>query len=308
MISRCLLNLFLAAVIAPRPGYAETGDDHHGHEDHPASVELSPAEMEEFGIETAVAGEGTIEVHVSLPGEVRPNDDRLAHIVPRYSGIVIDVRANIGQEVRRGDVLAVVESDDALTPYELKTLIDGTVIAKHITRGEAVSRDKDTYLIADLSSVWVDLTVYQRDIDRVRKGQEAQVYTGHEPAQASGVVSYITPVMDEATRTATARIVLPNPEGRWRPGMFVTARVLVASKKAAVVVPRTAIHSMDGDPVVFVETPEGFVPRNVTLGEQGRDDVEVVSGLEPGTRYVSVGGFTLKAELEKGGFDDGHAH
>jgi cobalt-zinc-cadmium efflux system membrane fusion protein len=269
---------------------------------------LSQDELTEFGIEVATAGEGLIEVYESLPGEVQPNDDRLAHIVPRYSGIVIDVLARIGDRVKRGDVLAVIESDNSLAPYELKTLIDGTVIAKHITHGEAVSRDKDTYLIADLSSVWVDLTVYQRDLDRIQIGQEAFIFTGHGPAEATGSISYITPVMDERTRTATARIILPNPRGEWRPGMFITAKVLIEKRQAAVAVPHTAIHTIDERPVVFVETDAGFHPQEVVLGQEGIQMIEITAGLEAGTRYVAVGGFTLKAELGKSAFGDGHGH
>ena len=195
-----------------------------------------------------------------------------------------------------------------MSPYELKTLIDGTVIAKHITRGEAVSRDKDTYLIADLSSVWVDLTVYQRDVDRIRVNQSARLYIGHDTPGSQGVINYITPVLDERTRTATARIVLPNPEGLWRPGMFVTARVIVEQRTARVGVPSTAIHTLNEQPVIFVETPDGFKPQVVTLGSAGLNATEILSGLEPGTRYVSVGGFVLKAELGKESLGDGHAH
>lgn len=310
---RLVLLLLTMGAVAMSAARAQTGhdDDHDhaaeaGHE--PRAVALSDAELEEFGIGIAEAGGGRIRSFVSLPGEVRPNDDRLAHIVPRYSGIVVEVHANIGDRVRRGDVLAVVESDDALTPYDLKTLIDGIVIAKHITRGEAVSRDKDTYLIADLSTVWVDLTVYPRDIRRVRVGQEASIFTGHTPAEAAGPISYITPVIDERTRTATARVVLPNPDGRWRPGMFVTALVPVESREVSVAVPRSAVHTMDGAEVVFVQTDAGFVPQPVVVGLEGEDQVEIVSGLEPGTPYVSVGGFTLKAEFGKHAFGDGHAH
>lgn len=313
-----ILTIVASAVLlgsAP-PTWAQHDDHDHGsegqearHDEHDEGlVVLSQEELEEFGIELATASEGTIEVYISLPGEIQPNDDRLAHIVPRYAGIVVDVRANIGDQVRQGDVLAIVESDDALTPYELKTLIGGTVIAKHITRGEAVSRDKDTYLIADLSSVWADLTVYQRDITTIRLGQEVFIYTGHGPVEATGTISYVTPVMDERTRTATARVVLPNPQLIWRPGMFITAKVLIEKRMAPVAVPHTAIHTIDEHPVVFLQTEEGFRPQEVTLGQEGVSHVEILAGLELGDRYVAVGGFTLKAELGKSAFGDGHAH
>ncbi|MFQ5426944.1 MAG: efflux RND transporter periplasmic adaptor subunit, partial [Gaiellales bacterium] len=262
----------------------------------------------EFGIVVVAAGPGTIERFVSLPGEVRPNADRLAHIVPRYSGIVTDVRAHIGDTVKEHQVLALIESDESLAPYELRTLIPGTIIAKHITLGEAVSRDVDTYVIADLGTVWVDLTVYQRDVARVRVGQQVLITSGHGLPTVSGTIGYVTPVVDETTRTATARVVLPNRDGAWRPGMFITARVLIGEDRVAVAVPRAAIHTFEDRTVVFLETPGGFTPEPVRLGRAGETHVEVLSGLEPGERYVSQGGFTLKAELGKAAFGEGHGH
>ncbi|MCA9726536.1 MAG: efflux RND transporter periplasmic adaptor subunit [Candidatus Eisenbacteria bacterium] len=282
-------------------------DEHDGHSEHDL-VRLPEHEIEEFGIVVASAGPGRVETTVELPGEVQPNADRLAHIVPRYSGIVQEVRARIGDQVQQGQVLAVLESDESLASFEVRTLISGTVIGKHITLGEAASRERDAFVIADLSTVWIDLTVYQRDLETIRPGQRADVFVGHDLVHDSGTVSYVTPVVDERTRTATARLVLPNPERKWRPGMFVTARVVVESEDVPLVVPRTALQTVEGRTAVFIETPDGFRPRPLQLGRHGESLVEVVAGIEPGERYVAEGGFTLKAELEKDSFGHGHAH
>lgn len=284
----------------------ETGED-QGHDDHDL-VRLTPAQLEEFGIEITTAGAGVIERRVELPGEVRPNADRLAHIVPRFAGIVTNVHARIGDTVKRGQVLAVIESDESLAPFDVKTLLSGTVIGKHIALGEAASRDRDAFVIADLSSVWIDLTVYQRDLTTIRVGQEARVYVGHDLVQDAGVISYVTPIVDEHTRTATARIVLSNDEHTWRPGMFVTADVTIERTDVPLVVPRTALHTFEGDTVVFIEGDEGFRPEPVSLGRHGETHVEVLSGLSVGDRFASDGGFTLKAELGKDSFGDGHGH
>lgn len=312
----------VAASAQPPPDHDDHGDhgDHEGHEDHgdhdgnaPAGdghevVRLGAREIEEFGIELAAAGPDTIDAWVALPGEVRPNADRLAHIVPRFSGIVTEVRANVGDRVREGQVLAIVESDESLAPFEVRTLIGGTVIGKHISLGEAVSRDRDTFVIADLSTVWADLTVYPRDLAHVRVGAPVHLYLGHEPAGTVERIRYVTPVVDEVTRTATARLELPNPDGAWRPGMFVTGRVLADRRVVPVAVPRTALHTHESRPVVFVEQDGAFRPRPVRLGREGADRVEIAEGLSAGERYVIRGGFTLKAELGKESFGDGHAH
>jgi len=270
-------------------------------------VRISKAELQEFGVEVSVAGPGKIETYVPLPGEVRPNENRVAHIVPRYSGIVTDVLVDIGDEVRKGQVLAIVESDQSLAPYEVRTLISGTVISRHVTFGEAVSRDKDAFVIADLSTVWIDLTVYQRDVARIEVGQKVLIHMGHHLVEGAGIISYVTPVVDEVTRTATARIVLTNGDRSWRPGMFVTGKVLVEEVTVPVAIPLTAPQTLGEKTVVFVETNGGFEPRQVKLGRGSETHVEVLSGLRPGVRYVSRGGFTLKAELGKESVGEGHA-
>ncbi len=297
----------IAYCMAAAVAWSQNKDEHDGHEGA-RIVKLTPEELREFGIETDIAEGGVIEQFLSLPAEIQPNADRLAHIVPRFPGIVTEVHAHLGDRVKTGQVLATIESDESLAPFHVKTLISGTVISKHITLGEAVSRESDMYVIADLNTVWVDVTLYQRDLERVRTGQMATIYVGHSPSKDAGAISYITPVVDETTRTATARIVLENKHGRWRPGMFVTAEVLIEKREVDVAIPKTALQTLDQHTVVFVETDGAFEAREITVGRTGGDLIEVLEGLRSGERYVSIGGFTLKAELGKDAFGDGHAH
>lgn len=301
-----VLALLLWTLSGPgRPVWAQ---DEHGDEHEEDLVRLSPAEMQEFNIQVAEAGPGVIVLTRSLPGEVKVNGNRIAHIVPRYSGIVTEVRVHVGDAVREGQVLAMIEGDESLAPYEMATFIAGTIIEKHMTLGEPVSRDSDSFVVADLSTVWIDITVYLRDLDLIKVGDETIVRAGSRNRSVSGKISYVTPVVDEHTRTATARMVIENPDGYWRPGMFVMAEVKTGEVAARVVVPSSAVHTLDGQSVVFVEDHGGFEPRPIDIGRKGNDQMEIVSGLEPGERYVTVGGFTLKAELGKDSLGDGHAH
>jgi len=285
--------------------------DHADHEgEHVDEVLMTAAERQEFGIETAAAGPGVIETRVKLPGEIHPNDDRLAHLVPRYEGIVTAVNVHEGDRVTKGQVLAVIESNETLVPYPLKTMIDGTVIAKHITLGEAAKPDQAPFVVADLSSVWLSLSIYQRDLDRIRPGERVWVHADDGAPPAEGVISYVTPIVRETTRTASARVVLDNADGRWRPGMFVVGEVEVARHDAAVAVPRSALFTVEGRAAVFVadRDGDGFLVRPVTVGVQDAALAEITAGLAPGETFVARGGFTLKAELEKASFGHGHAH
>lgn len=282
--------------------------DEHGEEsgdDGSSAVALSAEQRSAAGIEVAEVGPAAIDSGIELLGEVHPNGDRLAHITPRFPGIVREVRRNAGDRVVAGDVLAVIESSDSLAPYSLKTLIDGVILAKHLTRGEAVDREKQAFVVADLSSVWVDLSVYQKDLNRIAMGQRVRIHTVNEGPDAEGAISYLTPSVDQVTRTATARVVLENPERKFLPGMFVTAHTLDADA-AALAVPRDAIQTLEGRPVVFVETPAGFLPRVVTLGREGESRVEVFAGLAKGERIAVKNSFLLKAELAKAEAEDEH--
>jgi cobalt-zinc-cadmium efflux system membrane fusion protein len=278
--------------------------DEHEHGDEHEAPTFSVHDFEEAGVTLLVAGPGEVDLGVELPGEVRPNADRIAHVAPRFPGIAREVKKYVGDSVRAGDVLAVIESEN-LSTYELRAAFDGTVIDKHIAPGEAVSREETAYIVADLSSVWVILNVYQEALPQVRIGQPVWIRAANGSAEAESTVSYVAPIVDQATRTASARAVLPNPDGTWRPGLFVTATALTPVK-AAVAVPRTAVQTFEGRPTLFVADGDRFEPRAVTLGRLGRNFAEVTSGLAPGERYAADRSFLVKAELAKG--EAAHEH
>jgi cobalt-zinc-cadmium efflux system membrane fusion protein len=306
------VRLALAAIVVQMalvPGAgAQTGHDEEEHDDGHGLVVFSEADQKEFGIQTEVAAPGTIYSRINLPGEIHPNDDMLAHLVPRYDGIVTDVRARLGDQVSMGQVLAIIESDQSLAPYPLKTSIAGTVIEKHITLGEAASRDRVPFVVADLSTVWLDLYVSQRDIHAVHEGQTVAVNQGRTVWPIKGTIQYVAPVLDERSRTATARVVLDNAEGHWLPGMFVTATVQTGETLVPVAVPRSALFTMHGETVLFVAEDGGFEVRHVVTGRQDEFRLEITRGLQPDEVFVSQGGFTVKAEFEKTTFGDGHNH
>jgi cobalt-zinc-cadmium efflux system membrane fusion protein len=350
-------------------------------------VRLTAAELDEFEIRLATAAPGTLSVAVTLPGEVKVNQDRFAHIVPRIPGFVHSANKSVGDVVRAGEVLAVLDSRDladtksdylaglerlelaqatfqreeslfekkisseqeylearqglaearialrsarqkllalgfseiyiealpeqpehALVHYELTAPISGAVIERHISQGEALSADADAFAIADLSTVWVDLNVFQQDLDLVREGQPVDLVTTGGQLRGQGTIHYVRPIVGEETRTAMARVVLGNEDGRWKPGLFVSGTITVDAVAVSLVVPRSALIALDEGTVVFVETDGGLVPQPVTLGRETQTHVEITAGLTPGARYVARGGFALKAELEKGEHGEGHAH
>jgi cobalt-zinc-cadmium efflux system membrane fusion protein len=187
----------------------------------------------------------------------------------------------------------------SLAMYELRAPFAGTVVEKHCSLGEVLSGEMDAFVLADLSTVWVKITVYTQDMGRVRIGQAVQIRADGVGTTADGSVCYVAPVANEATRTLYARVDLPNPERQWRPGTFVTASVVLDRQAVPVVVPIDALQRFKSDSVVFVAEGEGFEPRTVTVGRMNGTRAEIIDGLKPGERYVVKGAVVLKAELGK---------
>ena len=311
--SHCTLFLLLAALtVACNASLEESAaEDSHAESEEEHSegvVQLSDAELAEFGIEVSSASAGRIATTVELPGEILPNQDRVAHIVPRFPGIVKSVKMSIGDIVKKGDTLATVESSESLSTYSVKSLLEGVVIARHVAVGESVTTERELFVVADLGEVWVDFQAFQKHIPVLASGQRVHISAGHGLPEAEALVSYISPVVDESTRTATVRAVLPNDDGRWRPGLFVTGRVETTAVDVPIAVPVTALQTVGEVPVVFVRDEDGFEPRPIHLGRRGPHFVEIRDGLSVGDSYVSVGAFTLKAELQRGELGEGHGH
>jgi len=180
--------------------------------------------------------------------------------------------------------------------------IDGTVIKRQVSLGQAVQPASDAFQVADLNRLWVLLDLFEKDLPYVRGGQQAEVRTEVYPGRSFPArVALIGNVIDEKTRTAPVRIEFDNSEGLLRPGQFVNATLRgdPSSAQAEVLaVPRKAVLTVEGKPLLFVEEPSGnFSRRPVELGPSGGTLVEIRSGVSEGERVAVDGGFLLKSEL-----------
>ena len=271
----------------------------------PDRVALTAEQPRAAGIGTALAGPATVRVLRPLSGRIVANEDALAHMAPRFPGIVRSVHKRVGDPVAKGDLLAVIESNESLHPYEIRAQLAGVVLERDVAPGEFVSTDRPILTVGNLSTVWVDLDVYRRDFAHLARGQRVEVDAedGRPPAEAS--ISYLAPIGAENTQTLVARAVLANGDGRWRPGQFVSAQVRVREVAAAVAVPIDAVQRIGEREVVFVAEGDVFEARPVALGARDDAFVEVRSGLAAGERIAVTGSFILKAELGRTGASHG---
>jgi cobalt-zinc-cadmium efflux system membrane fusion protein len=366
--------------------HSEMHEDKHDEHAEEGLV-LSLKEIKEFGITTGRVRKGSLLQKIKLSGEVSYNENQLAHIVPRVEGVISQVNFNLGDLVKKGDVLAVIESreladakasyleslernrlakvrfdreknlwekkisseqdyldatllkeeariqlltteqkllalgvsrealasidngkEQDFTSYKITSPIKGTVVEKHIVLGERAQTDSNLFTIADLSYLWVNLTLYPKDIAHLAKKQTAFIKSNSSNIQTEGLVEYISPFLEESTRSATTRVVIENKKEKWRPGMFVTADIAIAEFDVEKRIPLSAIQVMDGKNIVFVRHKEGFEPSAITTGRSDGKFIEVIQGLEDGDEYVTDNSFVLKAEINKSSFGDGHGH
>lgn len=322
---------------------------------------------------------------IDLPGEVKADETRLAHVIPRLPGVVVEVLAKEGDQVRRGQVLAVLSSreladaksaylaavhhvefarvaltreenlwqkqisaerellearrlfDEAelavrlagqnlivlgLTPaelaglpsapvermprFEIRAPLDGEITERNLTVGESVAADEDIFTVVDLSTIWIDVTVYAKDLATVSAGQAATVRSPDLRLEATGRISYLGPLVGQDTRAAIARIVLPNPGGRWRPGLFVAVELVHEAALVPLAVPLDAVQTFRDWQVVFIRHGDWFEARPLELGRNDGTWVEVLAGLALGDRYAAVNSFAIKAEIGKLGATHDH--
>lgn len=178
---------------------------------------------------------------------------------------------------------------------------DGYVIAKNVTPGKTVDRVMDTFVLGDLSTVWMLASLRPEDLSKLRLGQRASVTLPGDPSvQASGLITNLGQQFDPETRLMQVRIELNNPNNRFRPEMLAIADIPVGGEKRGVTVPSDAVQEVNGEEVVFVQSaPDKFSVRAVRVGETFAGRTPVLEGLNPGDRVAVHGSFILKSKLLK---------
>ncbi len=271
----------------------------------PGEVKLDAAALKNGGVSLETAGPAVIRTTLKLAGKVTVNDDVLVNVSPRFAGIVRKVNAGLGDKVTADEVLATVESNESLRPYDLKAGLAGTVINKNVAPGEYVAPTDTLYVVNDLSTVFVDLNVYRQDYGRLKIGQPVRIDLGDGNAPVKNKIDYLSPFGAADTQSLLARVVVPNTDGTLRPGLFVTAEVTTNEEQAPVAVRTEAVQTVDGRPAVFVQRGQDvFEARPVGLGRKDGAYQEITSGVHAGETYVAANSFVLKAELGKGALGD----
>jgi membrane fusion protein, heavy metal efflux system len=279
---------------------------HWEYDSYEGRTIMTPEAVKNSGIVIETAGPAKIKTTIKVNGRVIPNEDHMTHVIPRYPGIVKKINKRLGDAVAKDEVVAVVESNESLQPYEVKSSIAGTVIKKDVTQGEFVKEGEAIYTVADLGTVWVDLNVHRKDFDRLKVGEAVTIFAGEGMTNATGTVSYISPFGAEDTQTMLARVELPNPKGTWRPGLFVTGEILVEEAEVPLAVKASALQTFRDWDVVFMADGGMFEIAILELGRRDAEWAEVLSGMNPDQKYAAENSFIIKADILKSGASHDH--
>lgn len=258
------------------------------------------------GLQTEKAESRDIKTLSRVRGKILPSEHRIAHVIPRYSGVVRESRKHIGDKVEKGEVIAVIESNQSLQPFEVRSQISGTVINGHVIVGEFVPENQWIYVVADLSEVWADFFVPLREQLTIESGQKLLLTSVSGDKSAEGTISYVAPYADERSQSQLVRVIIPNPINEFLPGMFVLGDLVVSEYKAKVAVKKSAIQTFRDWQVVFAKYNDIYEINPVELGKTDGEWIEITKGLLAGEEYVSENAFLIKADILKSGASHDH--
>ncbi len=303
-----LLVLSMNIVIA-----TEHNDEHeyeHQHEHkhkHKAHHEEGTTQITEDmaslnAIKTAIVSGGDISRKRTLYGVVTLSPEHTSHVAARFAGRITRVNVEYGDTVKKGQVLASIESNSSLQTYNVTAPLSGSVIAKHANAGEVVS-EQTLFTITNTSTLWAELKVFPSQASVIKPQQ--QVVLQSDERQIESHISQLLP-NTTAEPFRIARVKFNNPDNDWFPGLMVSAKVLIDEHEVGLRVPLSALQQYESNTVVFVKEGNAYHAVQVDLGVRDDQYAEVLSGLDAGQKIVTENSYLIKADLEKDGAEHSH--
>ena len=281
-----------------------------GHQWSYASYEgrttIAAAGAQAGGVKAEVAGPVAMAERIEIAGRIEITPEGQGQVRAWYPGRIMAMTVRLGQTVRKGQVLARVESSQSLQTYAIPAPISGVVIEQNANVGDVAYEDP-LYVIADPTKLHAEFFVYPRDAERVRAGQSVEVRTLSGETRLVAPVEAIVPTVDLANQTLIAHVHLPpGASAAFRPGMGVEGAFQVATRQVPLAVRTKALQRFRDFTVVFAKVGDTYEVRMLKLGRQTPEWTEVLGGLEPGTEYVADGAFLIRADIEKSGASHDH--
>jgi cobalt-zinc-cadmium efflux system membrane fusion protein len=268
-------------------------------------TKISASAAKDGGVEFEVVGPQSISDIREVEGVVQLDPAATSEIRAQFPGKVMQVTKAVGDYVKKGQLLARIESSESLQIYPVYSPVSGVVAERNANVGN-VAYDQPIYVITDPSSTSVVFNIFPRDLGTIRPGQKISIETLDGKPVADSVLGGYLPEGNSAAGTALVRARLPNRDGRWRPGIALHGRVMVNAVTVPLAVRTEALQPFRDFTVVYANFGEMYEVRMLELGRKSSEWTEVLGGIKPGTKYVAKGSFLIRQDIEKSGASHDH--
>lgn len=286
---------------------SEDGRQHNwAYQSYEGRTTISAEAARRGGVKTERAGSAIMSELINLSGRIEITPEGKADVRAWYPGRIVEMRGELGQPVKKGQLMARVESSSSLQTYSISAPIDGVIVEKNANVGDT-SEGKALFVVANPTMLHAEFFVYPRDAERVRIGQKVELHSLSGQAQLTATVEAILPTADLASQTLMAHVHLPaSAADQFRPGMGVEGTFEIAVAPTPLAVRTKAIQRFRDSEVVYAKVGNTYEVRMLDIGRRTPEWTSVNAGIEPGTEYVTDGSFLIRADIEKAGASHDH--
>ncbi|KGJ91741.1 efflux RND transporter periplasmic adaptor subunit [Colwellia psychrerythraea] len=279
--------------------HSDEHGDEHGEEGH---IEMSAEMMNSVDITTQQASAGEIKQRLTLYGTSTTEPSGVSYVRARFPGMITKLSVNVGDKVKKGQLIAEIESNNSLTRYSIYAAISGIITQRYVNPGE-LADEQVLVTIEDHQKLWLELQVFATQKPKVTIGQAVTISMDQQFTDST--ITQLLP-STKASPFSIARVPLDNTQGNWSVGNLLSGSVVINNKSVPLIIDNRAIQVMEGKEVIFVKNEHGFAVREVKLGLSDGQYSQVLAGLNQGEVYSVKNSYLLKAELEKSSAEHHH--
>ena len=236
---------------------------------------------------------------IDVTGQIAQDVENISNVLASGAGVMSECRTQVGAFVEKDDVICLIKDESTGSLTEVKSPRSGVIIADFHKVGDKVDTVSQIHTIADISKLWANFDIYEKDVAQVKLGQEILVHSMAYPdKELTGEVVFISPRVDETSRTIKIRASINNPEKLLKLGMFINGQIISESEERYLMVPSAAIQTLGDKKVIFIKIAESkFRAQEVEIIADNTDQVAIADGIKEGDLIVGQGAFLLKSAL-----------
>jgi membrane fusion protein, heavy metal efflux system len=258
------------------------------------------------GVKTTIAKLSNSLVTLPVWGILTPTEHSVAHIIPRFSGVVRSSFKQIGSKVKKGEVVAIIESNESLQPYEVRSQISGTITEGHTVVGEYIAENQEIYTVVNHNLLSANIKIPIASINKVKLGQEITITAPQLKLKATSKINYIAKEVDSLSQTLLVKANIPNAPERFIANMVVKGEIAIDELKNVFIIPQKSIQKFRDWDVIFQKVGDSYEIVPITISTKVAGGYIAETGLTVGIEYVTNNSYLIKADIMKSGASHDH--